>query len=59
MTEAQIIELARQFGWNVEHAQTNKMLVSFARAVLLFEPSYKQINSHEEEKLRVYSQPDH
>jgi beta-lactamase class D len=33
MTEDQIIELARKLGWNVEHAETNRMLVLFARDI--------------------------
>jgi beta-lactamase class D len=33
MTDDQIIELARKLGWNVEHAETNKMLILFARAI--------------------------
>lgn len=33
MTDDQIIDLARKLGWNVEHAETNKMLVSFAREI--------------------------
>jgi len=33
MTDDQIIELARKLGWNVEHAETNKMLILFARDI--------------------------
>lgn len=33
MTDDQIIALAESLGWNVEHAETNKMLILFARAV--------------------------
>jgi hypothetical protein len=33
MTDDQIIELARKLGWNVEHAETNKMLILFAKAI--------------------------
>lgn len=33
MTDDQIIELARKLGWNVEHAETNRMLVLFARDI--------------------------
>lgn len=33
MTDEQIIELARKLGWNVEHAETNKMLILFARDI--------------------------
>ena len=33
MTDEQIIELARRLGWNVEHAETNKMLILFARDI--------------------------
>ncbi len=34
MTDDQIIDLARKLGWNVEHAETNKMLLLFARELL-------------------------
>jgi hypothetical protein len=33
MTDDEIIALAKRLGWNVEHAQTNRMLVLFTRAV--------------------------
>lgn len=33
MTDQQIIELARKLGWNVEHQETNKMLILFAKAI--------------------------
>lgn len=33
MTNDQIIDLARKLGWNVEHAETNKMLLLFARDI--------------------------
>jgi hypothetical protein len=33
MTDDQIIDLARKLGWNVEHAETNKMLLLFARDI--------------------------
>lgn len=33
MTDDQIIELARKLGWNVEHQETNKMLILFARDI--------------------------
>ena len=33
MTDDQIIDLARKLGWNVEHAETNRMLVLFARDI--------------------------
>lgn len=33
MTDDQIIDLARRLGWNVEHAETNKMLLLFARDI--------------------------
>lgn len=33
MTDDQIIDLARRLGWNVEHAETNKMLILFAREI--------------------------
>jgi len=33
MTDDQIIALAKSLGWNVEHAETNRMLILFARTV--------------------------
>jgi len=33
MTDDQIIELARKLGWNVEHAETNRMLILFAHYI--------------------------
>jgi hypothetical protein len=33
MTDQQIIDLARQLGWNIEHQETNKMLILFAKAI--------------------------
>ena len=33
MTDDQIIDLARQLGWNTEHAETNRMLLLFARDI--------------------------
>jgi hypothetical protein len=33
MTDDQIIEMAKRLGWNVEHTQTNRMLVLFARDI--------------------------
>ena len=33
MTDDQIIALAKSLGWNVEHAETNKMLILFARDI--------------------------
>lgn len=33
MTDDQIIALAESLGWNVEHAETNKMLILFARDI--------------------------
>ena len=37
MTDDQIIEMAKRLGWNVEHAQTNRMLVLFAKEVAAVE----------------------
>ena len=37
MTDDQIIEMAKRLGWNVEHTQTNRMLVLFAREIAAFE----------------------
>ena len=34
----EIVALAKQLGWNVEHAQTNRMLVLFARALVQRKP---------------------
>jgi hypothetical protein len=36
MTEQEIISIAKYLGWNVEHTETNKRLVTFARAVHLY-----------------------
>jgi len=33
MTDDEIIARAKSLGWNVEHAQTNRMLILFARDV--------------------------
>lgn len=33
MTDDEIIAIAKSLGWNVEHAQTNRMLVLFAREI--------------------------
>lgn len=33
MTDDQIIALAESLGWNIEHAETNKMLILFARDI--------------------------
>jgi hypothetical protein len=33
MTDDQIIDLARKLGWNIEHQETNKMLILFARDI--------------------------
>lgn len=33
MTDDQIIALAESLGWNVEHAETNRMLILFARDI--------------------------
>lgn len=33
MTDDEIIDMAKRLGWNVEHAQTNRMLILFTRAV--------------------------
>ena len=33
MTDDQIIDLARKLGWNVEHSETNRMLLLFARDI--------------------------
>ena len=34
MTEREIIQLAKELGWNIEHAETNRRLVEFAQTVL-------------------------
>jgi len=34
MTEDQILSVARTTGWNVEHEQTNKMLVQLVNQVI-------------------------
>lgn len=36
MTEEKLIALAQRLGWNTEHAETNKRLVTFARTAVLF-----------------------
>ena len=33
MTDEQIIALAESLGWNIEHAETNRMLILFARDI--------------------------
>ena len=33
MTDDQIIASAKSLGWNVEHAETNRMLILFARDI--------------------------
>lgn len=38
MTDDEIIGLAKSLGWNVEHHQTNRMLVLFARALVQRKP---------------------
>mgnify|MGYP003341723787 CR=1 FL=1 len=40
MTDGEIIALAKQLGWNTEHAQTNVMLVLFAKEVAEHEREY-------------------
>lgn len=46
MTDDQIIDLARKLGWNVEHAETNKMLILFARAIQQQGSSTNEIEGH-------------
>jgi len=33
MTDDEIIEIAQELGWNVEHAETNRMLILFAHYI--------------------------
>ena len=34
MTDQEILALAKEFGWNMEHEATNQKLFEFARALL-------------------------
>jgi hypothetical protein len=35
MTDREILLLAKELGWNMEHETTNRKLVEFARAIMV------------------------
>ena len=37
MTDEQILQTARDVGWNVEHKASNDYLVRFARALMVYD----------------------
>lgn len=43
MTEAEILKLAKELGWNIEHQATNQMLIKFAQAIMIM--VYKKLDN--------------
>lgn len=54
MTDDQIIDLARRLGWNVEHAETNKMLILFARDIEDQTRMFMQMSVNNKKTLKAY-----